>query len=109
MRKELMIFALGLCFLDVSYANAGNEKLQSLSSSERNGIFTKFMQASGEECEVKENFFQGIDKSNSAYWSVRCSSKHSWVIQISNSGKTKIMSCDSMKQLLGNFQCFKKF
>lgn len=92
-------------------ANPAHNRLQQMSSGERNTFFAKFLQGSGERCDsVTRNFFQGTTKSGDAFWNVACRNGQAFVILISNDaqGSTKILNCAMLKAMNAG-ECFKKF
>ena len=84
--------------------------MAALPESERNFFFTKYLNASGENCDsVLRNFYQGNFK-REAFWNVECQNKNSFVISVSadKNGSSKIMNCNLLKTINGG-ECFKKF
>ena len=82
-----------------------------MSSGERNTLFTKYLQGSGESCVgVTKNFFQGTGKSGDAIWNVACRNSESYSLMIYNDaqGSTKVISCAMLKGINAG-DCFKKF
>lgn len=95
---------------DVS-ANPAHDRLQRMSSGERNTFFTKYLQGSGESCDaVTRSFFQGATKSGDVMWNVACRNGKTLSILIHNDaeGSSKIIDCATLK-LLNAGECFKKF
>lgn len=92
-------------------ANPAHDRLQQMSSGERNTFFTKFLKGSGESCDgVTRNFFQGSGKSGDVVWNVACRNGKTYSIMIYNDaeGSSKIMDCPLLKALNAG-ECFKKF
>lgn len=95
----------------VAWANPTHDRLQKMSSGERNGIFTTVLKGSGENCDaVTRNFFQGATESGDVLWNVACRNGKSYLIKINNDaeGSNKILSCAVLKAFNGG-ECFKKF
>ena len=93
-----------------AWSNEAHDRLMRLSDSQRNAMFTKLLNASGETCQVTKNFYQGSTKDGAAFWNVACKGKDGFTIAVYNdaTGSTKILECRIMK-LVGATPCFKKF
>ena len=91
-------------------ANEAHNLLLKRSSKERNAVLTKQMKESGENCVVKENFFQGMAKDGKAFWSIRCTNGKAFLVMIEPDavGSTTILDCGVFKLVAGG-ECFKKF
>ena len=66
------------------------------------------LEGSGENCVVKENFFQGMTKDDQAIWNVRCTNGKAFMMEPDATGSTKILECSVLKFISG-VECFKKF
>lgn len=65
----------------------------------RLATFRKYMIASGEQCDlmteaVLKGGYQGVDM-----WRVSCSDSGDWMVSVEPDSSTKILSCETMKQL----------
>jgi hypothetical protein len=91
-------------------ANEAHNRWLKVPNEERNATWTKFMEASGKNCVVKENFFQGMTKEDQAIWDVRCASGKAFAVMIEPDavGSTKVLDCSVLKSLSAG-ECFKKF
>jgi hypothetical protein len=91
-------------------ANKASDMLSKMSDDKRNESLSAYMKKSGESCQVVRNFYQGKDKSGSAFWNVECASKTAYAIMIKNdqTGSTTILDCKVLK-LVAKVDCFKKF
>ena len=107
----LAVLSLAGLLVQETWANPAHDRLQQMSLGERNTFFTKFLQGSGESCDVvTKNFFQGAGKSGDAIWNVACRNDKAFSILIHNDaeGSTKVISCAMLKALNAG-ECFKKF
>lgn len=107
----VVVLLLAGLWTQEALANPAHDRLQQMSSGERNTFFAKFLQGSGERCDaVTRNFFQGKTKAGDAMWNVGCRNGQSFVILVYNDaqGSTKILSCAMLKAMNAG-ECFKKF
>lgn len=91
-------------------ANATHDRLLKLSDKERHVLWTLYMREGGENCVVKEDFFQGMSKNGVASWNVRCTNGNTFSIGIDPDagGSMKMLECSFIK-FMGGGECFKKF
>ena len=110
MRIARLPISLTLLALTVANANPAHDKLVSMSEANRNALLARFMQSSGEACErVTRSFYQGSDKTGSAFWNVMCESGSDFSVMVYNNatGSTKIVSCAILKSV--GSPCWKRF
>lgn len=91
--------------------NPAHDRLQRMSSADRNSFLTKWAQGSGESCDVViRSFHQGTGKTGDVFWNVACRNGQAYSIMIYNDaeGSNKVVSCAVLKALNGG-ECFKKF
>ena len=91
-------------------ANPAHGRLQQMTSGERNTLFAKFLQRSGQRCDsVTRNFFQGATKSGDAIWNATCRDGQMFAVLIYNDakGSSKILSCATLKAINAG-DCYKK-
>ena len=91
--------------------NKAHDLLAGQPDAQRNQMLTVFMKQSKENCDsVERSFFQGFDKSRSAFWNVACRNGRSFAVMVYNdaSGSTKVLDCGVLKVVAG-VECFKKF
>ncbi|MFO0701079.1 MAG: hypothetical protein U0236_17795 [Nitrospira sp.] len=106
----IVVFLLGGIWTQEASANPAHGRLQLMTSGERNTLFAKFLQSSGERCDsVTRNFFQGSTKSGDAIWNVTCRDGQMFAVLIYNDakGSSKILSCATLKAINAG-ECFKK-
>ena len=107
----LIIQLLAMFLVQDALANPAHDRLQRMSSEDRNSFFTKWLQGSGESCDVAtRNFHQGTGKTGDVFWNVACRNGKAYSIMIYNDaeGTNKVVSCAVLKALNGG-ECFKKF
>lgn len=101
----ILIEVLASC----AYANIANDILLSRTAEQKTQILSNIINSAGEQCTPIRSFFQGVDRSDAAYWNISCSNGKAYVVQIANDKKATntIFSCISMKSL--GAECFKRF
>jgi len=87
-------------------ANPTHDRILKLPDGRRNEALTDLMDRLGESCEVTKSFFQGLDESKAAYWSVACSNKRTFAIVMNDDGSNRVLECKRLKAL-SNIDCFK--
>jgi hypothetical protein len=80
-------------------SNKYSRQLFEMNDQLRLATFRKFMAESGEQCDlatgaVLKGGYRGTDM-----WRVSCSNSGEWMVSIEPDSSTKILSCDTMKQL----------
>lgn len=88
----------------VASGNKAHDLLARQSDARRNQTLSAFLTKSGERCDfVERTFFQGLDKSRSAFWNVACHSGERYLITVSNDakGSTKVLDCGLLKAVAG--------
>ena len=105
--RRYCLAALAAAFTVASVAaNPTHDRIVKLPESRRNQALTELMDRLGESCEVTKSFFQGLDESKSAYWSVACSNKRTFAIVLNDDGSNRVLECKRLKAL-SNVDCFK--
>jgi hypothetical protein len=108
--KHLTVVIGAVLFSGLASANPAHERLMKMSSSERNGFLSGYVERSGESCgRVIRNFFQG-GNDQYVFWNVACSNGKSYAIQVNNDsgGSSRIMGCAMLKAVNAG-ECFKRF
>ncbi len=106
----IVVLLLGGIWTQEASANPAHGRLQQMTSGERNTLFAKALQGSGQRCDsVTRNFFQGATQSGDAVWNVTCRDGQMFAVLIYNDikGSSKILSCATLKALNAG-ECFKK-
>jgi hypothetical protein len=85
--------------------NYGHDRLNALPPSEQAVALGRL--DPDDHCVGVSALFKGMDKYNSAYWSVRCEDSKSYLIELKPNGKTTGLDC-SVAKILG-IDCFKTF
>ena len=93
--------------VDTASSNPTQTTLMALTPKQQAAILGK---AAGKGCVGRTAFFMGMTDTNSAIWSVRCSSGRTYAIAIDADAKatTSAMTCSAFKAE-AHVDCFKKF
>jgi len=106
--KSLGVLAAIALVTSAADANQVHDRVSKLPEPKRNEVLTEFMARSGDSCEVRKSFFQGLDERKTAFWSVACSNKKSFAIMMNDDGSNTILECNRLKAVSG-VDCFKAF
>ena len=106
----IIVLLLGGIWTQEVSANPAHGRILQMTSGDRNTLFAKFLQGSGQRCDsVTRTFFQGSTKSDDAIWNVTCRDGQMFAVLIYNDakGSSKIISCATLKAINAG-DCFKK-
>lgn len=86
--------------------NPTTERLLALSESDATFVLAESV---GQQCTGSESFYMGVDEEHDAFWSVRCTTGNTYMVEIhpDKTGSTRVLDCPTF-ETVAHLSCFEK-